>query len=275
VTMNVLDAYLERVYALVEEMRERAALVRVYQAPGIPGTGDLPGASDALARLTEGLPIRVGPGASPGLILRSDTFLELGSPEAGSCSLLLATDTTRLVHDGRVTLVGPEVGESAGGSLPFGQVLMLRGAGLGEKDLDELQRLLVVAGQIEGYMVRSAPGNVWSRVSQEAAAKGFSFATLGRALRALVMSGSPAVEAVEVLFVTSGKADLVPLEAAAQQVRKIAREGTRERWKVKGYDIDCANDCSACGDKPVCDDIRSVLKERQHIDESPGGTHAT
>ena len=250
--MSILDPWIDRVHALVEELRAEGAEVRLFDHGG-------------------SVEARVGPGASPGLILREETFLELGSPEAGSCSFLLATDSPALVRDGRVTVIGPDIVESRGGSLPFGQVVMVRGEGLGEKELDELQRLLVVADQVEGYMVRSAPGSVWSRVSWDAAAKGFTFETLGRALRALVLSGSPRVEAVETLFVTSGRKDLAPLEAIAQQVRKIAREETRERWKVKGYDIDCANDCSSCGDRPVCDDIRSVLKERE---TATGGPHA-
>ena len=29
----------------------------------------------------QGLPMRVGPGANPGIILRGDTFVELGNPE--------------------------------------------------------------------------------------------------------------------------------------------------------------------------------------------------
>jgi len=260
--VSVLDPWIDRVHALVELLRAQGAVVRVF---------DYGGKGDSRSVVTEGLPVRVGPGASPGLILREETFLELGSPETGSCSFLLATDSPPLVRDGRVTLVGKDVLESRGGNLPFGQVVMVQGPGLGEKDLDELQRLLVVSDQVEGYMVRSAPGSVWSRVSRNAAAKGFSFETLGRALRALVLSGSPRVEAVESLFVTSGRKDLSPLEAIAQQVRKIAREETRERWKVKGYDIDCANDCSSCGDRPVCDGIRSVLKERETVE---GATHA-
>ena len=41
-----------------------------------------------------------------------------------------------------------------------------------------------------------------------------------------------------------------------------------ETWKIKGYDIDCDLDCSSCGDKPVCDDIRDVLAERKKRDRA-------
>ena len=66
--------------------------------------------------LKEGLPIRVGPGANPKIILRSETFVELGDPTAGSCAFVLWTDTPSLIRNGRITLIGPDVQEARGAS---------------------------------------------------------------------------------------------------------------------------------------------------------------
>ena len=111
--------------------------------------------------------------------------------------------------------------------------------------------------------MRSLPQNIWSRVSKDAAAKGFSFESLGKALIFLYRAENPKIESMEVVFVTSGKEDVKELGELAAQVRKISREMVRENWKIKGYDIDCSQNCSACADKPVCDDIREVLLEKE------------
>ncbi len=81
------------------------------------------------ASLKKGLPVSVGPKASSGIILRGDTFVELGNPDIGSSAFVLWTDKTTLIRDGSITLIGPDIPESAGASLPFGQVLMVGGTG--------------------------------------------------------------------------------------------------------------------------------------------------
>ncbi len=238
-----MDGFIGEVSALVARARDRGTPVRVFEEAASPAAS---------------FPIRVGPGASPGVILRSDTFLELGNPEAGSTDLLLATDTPSLVRGGRVTLVGPDIPESEGRSLPFGQVVMVRGTGCAFEDL---RGLLVVGQQIEGYMTRGGAGNVWSRVSRGGVARGLTFEVLGRALMSLLRAGQPDLEAIEVLFVTSARDDVAALEPMARQVRDMRREEMREHWRSQGYDVDCHLDCSSCEDQQVCDDIRSAVRQ--------------
>ena len=108
--MAVFDAYIRKVKERVGELRANGRQAREFDCP------------ITLEELRERLPVRVGPEASSGIILRGDTFAELGSPEAGSCACLLWTDDPSLISNGRVTLVGPELQESEGASLPFGQV---------------------------------------------------------------------------------------------------------------------------------------------------------
>ncbi len=216
------------------------------------GTGDT-------EEVAAGLPVSVGPGANPGIVLRSDTFVELGSPQAGSCASLLWTDDASRVSDGRITLTGPDISESEGQSLPFGQVLIVGGSALGPEQHPSLEQAQYVADQIEGYMVKTASRNMWGRVSKGAAAKGFRFETLGRALIVLMRRAVPEVEAVEVHFVTSTKEDVLALAPIAAQVREIADDVVKEHWKARGYDLDCDLSCASCDDKGVCDDIRDVL----------------
>jgi CO dehydrogenase/acetyl-CoA synthase beta subunit len=248
------DPYLKQVASHVEALRDRGRAVREFDALGAPD------------ELVGGLPIRVGSGASSGIILRADTFAELGNPDAGSCAFPLWTDDPSLVRDGRVTLIGPDIPESAGASLPFGQVLMVGGEELADAEHAGLEQGQYVSDKIEGYMIRSSPGRLWSRVSRQAAEKGFDFEILGKALVALYKSEMPKVQAMEVLFVTSRAEDLEPLAGMAEQVKTIGSRIAKEVWLAKGYDVyECTLgwDCKSCTDKAVCDDIREVVKLRK------------
>jgi CO dehydrogenase/acetyl-CoA synthase beta subunit len=249
--MAVFDAYIKKMAEYVEDMRTDGRRIREFDRPGDP------------ASLLDGLRIQVGPEAGQGVVLRGETFAELGSPDAGSCAFPLWTASPDHVKDGRITLIGPDIPESQGSSLPFGQVLIVGGEKLGDKEHEALDQSQYVADRIEGYMIKSTPGRMWCRISNDAAGKGLDFETLGRALMAIFKSEVPQVQAMEVVFVTSGKKDVERLGEIAEQVKKIGRDIVRETWLAKGYDIlECTQswDCGTCNDKSVCDEIREVVQ---------------
>ncbi len=248
--MPTFDTQVRAVAAYVEAMRAMGRPMKQFQRGG------------SVEALREGLPVRVGPGANLRIILRSDTFLELGSPQAGSCAVVLWTDAPTLITDGRITLLGPDVPEAASASLPFGQIVLVGGQELSADEHQAVGQAQYVGDQIEGYMVRSSSRNIWSRVSVDAAAKGFCFETLGRCLMAIYKSSLPKVQKVEVVFVTSSKDDVLRLNDIAREVRDISADIVKEHWKRKGYDLDCDLDCRSCHDKDVCDDIRKIIAAR-------------
>lgn len=259
--MSIYDAYIPKITEYVADLRAKGRQVREYRVPW-----DIVG-------LLGGMPIRVGPGASQGIILRSDTFVEIGNPEAGSAAFLLWTENPSLVNDGKITLIGPDIPESPDASLPFGQVLIVGGSGLTERDHQTLEHTQFVADRIEGYMIRSVSQVIWSRVKKETAAKGFRFETLGRALMSIFKTDVPKVQAMEILFVTSSRDDLEPLGTIGAQVNKIFKSMLREDWKARGFNIyECASgyDCKSCPDQPVCDDIKEVIKVRKLKDNGSG-----
>jgi len=252
--MAVFDAYIRKVTEYVEAMQGSGRQVRVFDCPGAPD------------RLLDGLPVIVGPGASSGIVLRGDTFAELGSPEAGSCAFPLWTTNTALVKDGKITLIGPDILESRGASLPFAQIIMAAGKELSEKQHSALDESQYISDQIEGYMVKSTPGRMWTRISNTVAERGFGFEALGKALMAIYKSSVSEIEAMEIVLVTSGKEDVRKLDEIAEQVEKISKDIIRETWLARGYDIlECTLgwDCSSCPDKPVCDDIKAVITVRK------------
>ena len=257
--MSVFDAYIQKVTEYVEALRTKGVETKEFNCIEVP------------ERIKDELPIRVGPNAHRGIILRSDTYLELGNPLAGSCAFVLWTDEASLVNDGKVTLLGPDIQESADGSLPFAQILIVGGEDLSDKDHEALVQHQYVSDRIEGYMIKSAPDRVWSRVAKDAAKKGFDFETLGKALLGIVKSEEPRVQAMEIVFVTTSKEDVDGLASIAAQIRKISKDIVKENWKIRGYDIECASDCSSCGEKVVCDDIREVISVRKKREEKAAG----
>lgn len=251
--MTTFDGQIEQVAQYVAAMQAQGRTVRRTVVPS------------ALDGLGEGLPIRVGAGASPRILLRGDTFVELGSPDAGSAVLTLWTNSTALVAESRITVIGPDIPEAANGSLPFGQIVMVGGREFGSEEHSALTQAQVVADQIEGYMARGAGQTLWSRVSKDAAAKGFCFETLGRALMMLIRTSVPKTQTIEIVFVTSGKSDVKQLNEIAEPAQAMGREIVKEHWKAKGFDLDCDLDCSSCHDQAVCDDIRDVLGARKKV----------
>ena len=251
--MSIFDPYISEIIKYAEQLQKGGSQVKHIDCAASPD------------QLLNGLPIKAGPQSSGGVILRSDTFVELGSPEAGSAALSLWTDNVSLIKDCRITLIGPDIPESEGASLPFGQVLLIGGTGLDVSDHGKLEGIQHIGDQIEGYMIKSVPQKTWSRVSREAAIKGFNFEMLGKALIHIYKSAVPKLEAMEVLFITSSKQDIEPLGKISEQIREIAYNITKDTWKAKGYDIECfsALDCDACPDRAVCDEIKEMIKVRK------------
>lgn len=236
----------------------------------------------SVEELLAGLSVPYNASPRPFVILKEETFVELGNPIQGSVSMVLWTPQAELVQDGLVTWIGPDIPEAAGQSLPFGQVILAGASQLEDKDLPKIERASDLSHRLEGYMIRYLPRKVWSRVSREAAAKGFCFETLGRALMAHYKLQFPLLEAMEVLFVTSSRADVEELEAIAREaqgkslsIRKLtrSRDGTYECEELN---------CETCPEKPTCDTIRDVIVIRKkgkitgiQVIRGPAGTQTS
>jgi len=219
--------------------------------------------ADSPDEILQGLPVRFGPDNPPTVILKEDTFAELGNPVHGSASMVLWTRQVELIQDGRITRIGPDVPEAEGRSLPFGQVILLGGSGLEEKDQARLERASNLASLLEGYMIRHVPRKLWSRVSRDAAVRGFCLETLGRALMAHYKRTFPLLQAVEILFVTSSKAHVEELEEIGLQAKGKSLS-IRKLTRTEDGNYECDElTCDDCPEKPTCDSIREVLVIRK------------
>ena len=212
--------------------------------------------------LKEDLPVQVGPGSNPGIILRSDMYAELGNPAEGSIGFIVWTENTSLVRVGRIALIGPDIPDLEGASVPFGQVVMIAGEKLDTEVQEKVEEYQHVSDYLEGYMVRSSSQSIWGRVSKDSVVKGFSMETLDKALMINMKSNVPEIEAMEVVFVTSNKDDVKQLGEIAVEVDDIRKEIIKAVWKERGYDLDCDLNCGSCSSKTTCDDIRDIIRSR-------------
>ena len=202
----------------------------------------------------------------PTLILKEDTAVELGGPATAGTTFLLWTDDVSLASDGRVTLIGPDIPETAEDVLPFGHVTLVAGPSLTHDLQPRLERDLRDAEAITGYAVRSTGGRIWARVSREARDQGFSLRRLGSTILNQLHRRQAAVTAAEIVFVTSFVEDVQNLERIGAQVRKLTHDLRRERLKQVSDDVyECRSgvSCDVCADNEVCTDIKQIVAIRK------------
>jgi CO dehydrogenase/acetyl-CoA synthase beta subunit len=196
--------------------------------------------------------------AESSLILEEDTAMELGNPKTASLSILLWTEA-HAIEDGLISLVGPDVGEVKERSLPFAQVLMVRGSFEDEYESYQGLRDAVYDTRLSGFMARTRPSmqRLWCRVGREAVEQGFSLRYLGAAL-VKRLKEVQAASGVEVLFVTSSPGDVERLSGAAADARRII-EAMMKMYEEKSFD------CETCEYRDVCDEVMELKKIREKL----------
>lgn len=234
----------------VEEKKQRGLEVREIQCPR------------DFESLLKGMPFQIDSQTDANIILKEDTFVELGPPNRASYAFILMSRNPSLVKDGRIILIGPDIQESVGKTLPIGQVLIVAGTRLRDEHYLELERRQYISNRLPGYMVRFVPRRMWSRVSKTAADKGFSFETLGRNLMALFKSTLSLIDAMEIIFITSSDADVEGLSDIAEESRKKFVGIMKKR-----YDCTFAWSCDGCPYQPVCEEIKDMAELLKSIRE--------
>lgn len=201
---------------------------------------------------------------TPQIVLEAETACELGHPETPSRSMVLVTFRP-LIHDGRVSLVGPDLKDLQGGERrPLAQIVMLTCRPGRPPDPFDLEAAQFLTNRLPGYMVRSVPGRLWVRISRGALDLGLSFHVLGSALIA-AYRGIEGVEAVEVLFVTSSREAVEELARVGVEADILAgRHG--KLFPAADGGVECRElDCETCEDREVCDSLRDIVIRRRAL----------
>jgi CO dehydrogenase/acetyl-CoA synthase beta subunit len=202
------------------------------------------------------------------IIFQADVGLELGHPKDHSASLTVWTEETDLIRDNRITLFGPDVGETEAVRLPFGKVVFLGVEGFDEECAFYRQKeleLLIFDITLKGYMLRATTEltREWSRISKEALRTGFSLSALASTL-IREYKKKDYVKDVEILFLTGCSEDVDALRPLAERAKKISRALSRFEEQV-------SHDCRSCDLEEVCSDVVALRKMRRRI--KSGETH--
>jgi len=201
-------------------------------------------------------------GMGKSVVLSQDTAVELGNPRDESCSFMVWDDNAGGVRDGVITLIGPDIPECEGRSLPFGKAVIVGVSGFTPENSYDRYREMDLARydlDLRGYMLKAASQyrREWSRVSRDALREGFSFRVLGGALiDALKMNSY--VEAVEVIFVTSSPGDVGALRPLSEGAHTVIGAMTK-----MADELDF--DCGSCDYNDVCSDVAGLRTMRRRL----------
>jgi CO dehydrogenase/acetyl-CoA synthase beta subunit len=199
------------------------------------------------------------------IVLASDTAVELGNPEKESVSFMVWTEKSGLIKNNRINLIGPDISEKKSSdtmqSLPFGKVVLLTLKGMNENNCYERHLQIDMARydlNLKGYMMRAASQYMreWSRVSREAANRGFSFAHLAGVLSS-IYSSFEFVEGVEYIFVTSSTED----------VRSLASTGSTVEKRISAMNkmaTELSFDCDSCDYTEICAEVEGLRSMHKH-----------
>jgi CO dehydrogenase/acetyl-CoA synthase beta subunit len=229
--MGILDAAIGQI---TEFMSRRSA--------GQPGT----------TFLYDGSGCRWPVGGKKNIVLGQDTGVELGNPRQESLSLILWAEGLSRIKDGRITVIGPDLQESRGKSLPFAKIVMVAVHGFNEENTcDRWQEMDLLRFDIDlaGYMMRAVSQyqREWSRVSHEAIEKGFSFSILGSGLMDR-MKAKDYIDGVEILFVTQST-------EAVRELREVANDAMAIIGALNRMNEEIDADCPNCDYRAVCDAV--------------------
>jgi CO dehydrogenase/acetyl-CoA synthase beta subunit len=191
-------------------------------------------------------------GGKKNIVLGQDTGIELGNPRQESLSLTLWADEHVHIHDGRITVIGPDLPDAKGRSLPFAKIVMATVHGFDEENTcDRWQEMDLLRFDIDlaGYMMRAVSQyqREWSRVSHIALEKGFSFSVLGSALMDR-MKEKEYIDGVEILFVTESP-------EAVRELREVANGAMAIIGALNRMNEEIEADCPTCDYRAVCDTV--------------------
>lgn len=205
------------------------------------------------------------------LVMAQDTAVELGNPKDASLAFLFWVNNPERLSNRRITLIGPDLPQLKGTQASFGKIVIIGGNDFDEENSFDRHRemeLLRYDLPLKGYMMRAVSQyqREWSRVSKEAINNGFSFKVLGGALIDK-FSELSYVKSVEVIFITSGREDVLQLHSTADEAVKII--GAMNKMAA-----DLSFDCDTCEYNAVCDDVSELRSMHSKLKKGDAAANA-
>ncbi|HOO73326.1 MAG TPA: hypothetical protein PK926_16320 [Spirochaetota bacterium] len=210
-------------------------------------------------------------GAGRNVVLADNTGVELGGPSAESTAFMLWTGEPGIVTNGRITLIGPDIRECAGKTVPYARIILAETTGLDEENCYDRYRQMAALRHVldlKGYMIRASSRYMseWVRVSRDAVKSGFTFQVLGSALIGR-FAALDFVSGCEVIFVTSSAEHVLSLKPIADDAMMLINA-------MNKLAVEEDHDCAACDFSKACNEIellKKIREAREHQGTDKGG----
>jgi acetyl-CoA decarbonylase/synthase complex subunit beta/acetyl-CoA synthase len=190
------------------------------------------------------IPMGCSPAFEGKSIRKEEMFVEFGGGRSPAFELLRMRDQKEVV-DGRVTVIGPEIGEMKQSSaVPLAIEVEVAGKRMRKEFEPVLERRIHnFVNYGEGSWHVAQRNLIWVRLSKEAVAKGVKVEHLGRLIAAKFKMDFPELlDAVQVTLITDGKKVVELMEEA----EKVYEERDRRVLGMKDDEVDSYYSCTLC-----------------------------
>lgn len=196
------------------------------------------------------------------LVLKSDTALELGSPNIKSQSSVMYTKNFGFLSN-RLWLSGKNNLKPEKEPLPFLLLILLEA----DSDIDQikfkLKSIKNLNNKIPGFMTKSFSGNIWVRIHSDLLEKGFTLQSYANALFKAYKSSIPQMKNMDIIMVTKNTNLISEFDLVCEASEKISANNKKIRWERDGL-IECETlDCNTCDEQIVCDLLKEVISEKR------------
>ncbi|MDD1669346.1 MAG: CO dehydrogenase/CO-methylating acetyl-CoA synthase complex subunit beta, partial [Methanomicrobiales archaeon] len=190
------------------------------------------------------IPMGCSPAFEGKSIRKEEMYVEFGGGRSPAFELLRMRDPAEVV-DGRVTVIGPEIGEMRQGSaVPLAILIDVAGKRMRKEFEPVLERRIHnFVNYGEGSWHVAQRNIIWVRLSKEAVAKGVKVEHLGKLLAAKFKMDFPELlDAVQVTLITDGKKVVEVMEEA----ERTYEERDRRVLGMKDDEVDTYYSCTLC-----------------------------
>lgn len=190
------------------------------------------------------IPMHCSPAFEGKAIRKEEMFVEFGGGRSPAFELLRVKPAGEVV-DGRVTVIGPEIGDlKEGSAVPLGIIVEVAGKDM-RIDFEPVleRRIHNFINYGEGSWHVAQRDLIWVRLSKEAVANGVKIEHLGRLLAAKFRIDFPnLLDAVQVTLITDGEKVL----AEKKEAETVYEARDRRIQGMKDTDVETYYSCTLC-----------------------------
>jgi CO dehydrogenase/acetyl-CoA synthase beta subunit len=255
--VNIND-HLARIIVFFEDKKTSSQPLSVYEI------------NDSLTNYFKNCEISVEIDKNKGIVLKEELGIELGGMSNTSFSLIYPTN--KKLDDDRdlVFVLGNEIQQINTKAINFGIFILIQSDQLDDSLFTQLRHFSSISNDIEGFSIRSIPRRFWSRISDEAIKKGFSFEFFGKAIiHSYKKRYEGFINSMKVFMINSDKQIITEFLTCVSTMKAEMNQ----RWKKKIEDwkkrIDCDYQwaCEICPYISACQNIQEILERRKKIEK--------